>query len=731
MRYFHSCLLKPSHLFLSGSALLYRATVLIITALLLPSLSVAQPLQEGRSAQAQTEVEQSEAGQAVAGSGGCLSISSVERQAKVAWYTKQRNRARTLTEQALREQKRPILAGYILSQVYEEAEGNFPKALYWAREATQWLVDACGSLPTEEEATQLHRDLLIAESYILGDMDRREEQIEALNQYSLIYQPPRDELKIWPLVKLGRFDEAREIGERLVQSEDQYVRSRSYNGMMAVECEARNRKSSYDWGMRGHIDAKEQSCVIALNMGLAARQCFKFEEEERFNRVALRGEDQDCSSSPYIQSSATYLIRGEFQKSISALSSWAPSTPMEWTQSHMRVKARRAELMYGLGVWHRGLKEIHEVASFPDRAAGIDSASAEMLNLESYVLYWGLLEGQRIADQERRAVRGYWAWVKDQPQRVSHAWNQWKVKRKLLLYAAYHQNLIDLVRPYFSSVMPWYSSLLPHVIGGGILRATLTKARELETDYPEIAGAYLEGMEAELFWVEGDHEQALSLAESAIQKIPKEAKLFIYRLRALKWAAKMKLAEAPQLDDDLHVLLSEYPVVLRSLNLSIPVEITHSGGEIAAEAAERFAQSPRFTLAEGQNALSLQVEQTADRLEVCLAGLRGNRYRCAETLIDLEAELEQLRQKRSRSRGSAIDVEHARATGKTDGEPTNQQEEQAKDSPRLDLNPALRLIDRAHQELFSPQVELTQREMDTLDGNIRQLKAEDALDALD
>ena len=48
----------------------------------------------------------------------------------------------------------------------------------------------------------------------------------------------------------------------------------------------------------------------------------------------------------------------------------------------------------------------------------------------------------------------------------------------------------------------------------------------------------------------------------------------------------------------------------------------------------------------------------------------------------------------------------------------------------LEKNPVWRIVDRAHQELFSPQVELTQKEMDTLDGNIRQLKASDAVESL-
>ena len=682
---------------------------------------LAQPLQQVRPKSSDASKTQHQT-PATSLSGGCLAITQVERDAKVAMLTGERNRARTLTEQALKAQPQPILGAYVLAQVYEEAEGNFPKALYWIRESTKWLTQACGVRPIEEEAVQLHRELLIREAFILGDMDLRSEQLESLGRYDDIYQPPKDELKIWPLVKLGRFAEAREIGMRLVQSEDQFVRSRAFNGMMAVECEARNRKASYDWGMRGHIDAKEQSCVIALNMGLASRQCFKFDEEERFNRIALRAEDRDCSSSPYIQSSATYLIRGEWQKSISALSSWAPSTPMEWMQSHMRVKARRAELMYGLGVWRRGLKEIHEVVTYPDRAAGTDSASGEMLNLEAYVLYWALLDGERIAGAERRAVRGVWGWMKGQPKRFSHAWRQWRVKRQVVRYAAYQQNFVDLIRPYFSSVMPWYSVVVPHIVGAGVLRAAIDHVRETEQDFPDQAGAYLDGLEAELAWIEGDAEQTLKRVDQALINVPHAAKLFRYRLRALRWAAQAKVKGIQALDDDLHILLSQYPVPLRSLDLSIPVDIRYAGGEVAERAARFIERSPRFTLQRDGTGLILSITETANDLQLCLQGPRGNRYRCVDTSLDLAVELERRKQKRRAKRGQPIDVDKQ-------SDPSTEKEE--KEEVQLDPDAALRLIDRVHQELFSPQVELTQREMDTLDGNIRQLKADDALDALD
>lgn len=728
------------------AAPLFAVGLMILSSALKTS---AQPTQEHSSSSRLGEAEY------LNGSGdSCVSITQIEREAKVALYTQKRNRARTLAEKAVKrwtdrltqqsaqeltvkggedereaQIKRPILGALVLAQIYEESEGNFPKAIFWVREAIDWLNQECGPKPKDLRAQQLHRDLLLQESWVLGSMDRRQEQLNALERYAKIYQPPKEERKIWPLVKLGRFEEAREIGLKQIKSEEGFVRSRAFNGLMAVECEARNRKASYDWGMRGHIDAQKQSCVIALNMGLASRQCFKFEEEEQFNRLALNAGQRDCSSSPYIQSSATYLIRGDFQKSISALSSWVPSTAMEWMQSHMRVKARRAELMFGLGIWHRGLKEIHEVVTYPDRSAGTDSASEEMLNLESYVLYWALLDGERIAADERRAIRSWWSSLKRQGRRASMAWRRWRVKRQVIRYATYQNNLVDLIRPYFSSVMPWYSATLTHLLGSGVLRGALHRAREEDSnDYPIISGAYFDGFEAELAWVEGDAEEALRLSESALAGIPKSAKLLRYRLTTIRWAARAQVNGVYEADDDLHVLLSEHPVMLRLFGLSIPVRLDISEGDLAAQIDTYLQRSPRFLISEDAR-LTLQVTEGPEKLQVCLIGARGNRYRCAETFINLKRERASLQAKRQAMKGAPHDIERPKTQEGSEGE-----EEVSNDADKwsvpLEPDPALRVVDRAHQELFSPLVELTQKEMDTLDGNIRQLKAEDALEML-
>ena len=55
---------------------------------------------------------------------------------------------------------------------------------------------------------------------------------------------------------------------------------------------------------------------------------------------------------------------------------------------------------------------------------------------------------------------------------------------------------------------------------------------------------------------------------------------------------------------------------------------------------------------------------------------------------------------------------------------------QSKDQEELEKDPLHRLVDRIHFIFFSPKVELSQAELDTLDGNTHQLNADDATEVL-
>ncbi|MEZ4465587.1 MAG: hypothetical protein R3F43_14210, partial [bacterium] len=314
--------------------------------------------------------------------------------------------AREKAQEILATSPDSIIALYVLSGAFFNLEANLPRALFTLRRAIA-LLEARYGLPMRDPAAEVwHRRLLSMEIWILSDMDDREGQLVALDRFNGLYQPAKEVHKMWPLLKLRRYDEAIAIGEKLIYSDSEYERRRAYNGLMAVEDERRNRKASYDWGMKGYANTGGTACIINSNLGLASRRAFKLDEAERFDKEALKTEDGTCPTSPYAQLTTVYLIQGEFQKSLSALEELRKikRTPDERIQNEMTIKGRLVELLFALGQLDEAATRSTEIMRQPDRA-GTTSASPESIELANAVLHWAVLDARLEVLRERASAR--------------------------------------------------------------------------------------------------------------------------------------------------------------------------------------------------------------------------------------------------------------------------------------------------------------------------------------
>ncbi len=668
----------------------------------------------------------------------CIDISKEEEDIEALLYG-DLNKARTKIENLLKRQPNSIMAAYGLSKIYEDKEGNFPKSLYWIEQSKTLIEKDCGTSPDYDLAIELYKNILQQRFHIYGEMDKREEQVKAIDDYLKQANPEEDVYKIWPLLKLERYDEAQEIALTRIKSDQDYIRQSAYNGLMAIESEKRTRKPSYDWGYQGHLDANGNSCVIALNLGLAARQCFWPNKEEEFNKLAISASDQDCSTSPYIQSSTTYLDHGDFAKSIHALSRWRPKDASEYVSSRMRFKKNIAELYYALGLWKKGVEFIHEVVYYPDRSAGNDSASQEMLSLESAIIYWSMLDARFKEIDEENSARSFWDAQKHQLQIWELRWEKWKQKRQIMRFGGYRTLITDLIRPYISNVAPWQMNSLVYLLGSGILRSALDYVREKEIEFPKEIDFYLSAFEAELYWKEKNDLKAYELATKAYQGLSPAIKVFRYRLLALIWATKKRLSDrgemaGGELDQDLDLLLQKYPTPLRILDIAIPATIEYYGNHpLAKEVYERLLNSPRFDVSsQAQQKVKVEIHVDEVDIKICMFGLGNQQYGCAITKIDPKFEEEEQEKKR-KAKQEKLKKKIEKQMDKQEKEEDGPKEQvdfvfENEKTEEIEKDPIFRAIKRFHTKVFTPKVELSQKEMNTLDGNISQQSAEEALD---
>ncbi|MFO0746380.1 MAG: hypothetical protein U1F43_12000 [Myxococcota bacterium] len=130
-------------------------------------------------------------------------------------------------------------------------------------------------------------------------MEDRLGQLAALDDYDSLYAPKMTRLRIWPLMKLGRYDEAIEAAQTLMRGDDLVDRVAAYNGLMAVEDERLDRVASYNWGKAGIENTQNRSCILFHNTAQAALTLFKFDEAEELARKAIRADYDDCPDPSY------------------------------------------------------------------------------------------------------------------------------------------------------------------------------------------------------------------------------------------------------------------------------------------------------------------------------------------------------------------------------------------------------------------------------------------------
>lgn len=591
------------------------------------------------------------------------------------WELVERERyvkAREDAEKYLVEQPNSYVAHLVLGTAQHYGEANFPKALFHETRALDLFEAREGMQPAPSQPWRWHARILMALTRAHGDLEHYDEQLGLMYRYNELYTPQLKAELAWPLMKKREFDKARLAAEEGLATEDPYQVERAKNALCAIEFEAGDDAKSYEvCGEAVEYGSAHFGSATAVDLGNyaeAARSVFRFDEAERLLMEASKS-GLSWYGNPWLELADLYMRAGRFAEALSALREvprHRAARPAHVRDSD-RNEARRslAAFLLLMGRPDEALRITDKASVLPDRRAHNsrdaqqDRSIVALLDRQARLTLAEMTAERAVAQPfySRWWARGQALWLR---------FEAWMSARQVARFLDDEARLVGTfaVGTARSAVMPpWLLGELIGALGPGVVRAAIAEVGK--QDPRQGATAYYGAVLAEVSLAQRDYDEAIEHAEQALKGLqPGDALL---RQRVLAVLAK-SLSDPRETTALYEEVLATDPGVFRRLGWALPVEAQSSNTPIDRALAKAVMRSPRFE--RSKHGLRVQV----DGARICLFGRTGTAWGCSE------AELE---------------------------------EDETGESY------AQRVVDSFHEAIFSPRVDLSRIDINSLDGSNR------------
>ncbi len=581
-------------------------------------------------------------------------------------------RAREEAEKYMKEQPNSYVAHLALGTAQHYGEANFPKALFHETRALSLFEAREGVQPTPSQPWRWHARILVALTQAHGDLEHYDEQLGFMYRYNELYTPQLKAELAWPLMKKRQFDKARLAAEEGLATGDPYQIERAKNALCAIEFEAGDDVKSYEVCAEaveyGSTHFGTATAVDLGNYAEAARSVFRFDEAERLLMEASKS-GLSWYGNPWLELADLYMRAGRFAEALSALREvprHRADRPAHVRDSD-RNEARRslAAFLLLMGRPDEALRITDKASVLPDRRA---HNSRDPQQDRSIVALLDRQARLMLAEMtvERSAAKPFYARGWAQAKALWLRFEAWMSARQVARFLDDEARFVGTfaVGTARSAVMPpWFLGELIGALGPGVVRAAVEQVGE--EDPRKGAAAYYEAVLAEVSLAQREYEEAIEHAERALKGLqPGDALL---RERVLAVLAK-SLSDPRETTALYEEVLATDPGLFRRLGWALPVEVESGSAEIDRTLAKSIMRSPRFE--RSSDGLRIQV----DGSRICLFGRTGTAWGCSE------AELE---------------------------------EDETGESY------AQRVVDSFHEAIFSPRVDLSRIDINSLDGSNR------------
>jgi len=615
--------------------------------------------------------------------------------------------ARTKAEEALTANPNSLAGHYVLGVVLHEAEGSLARAMYHLGRARE-LYETTWAASTRPAGApwEMHRDVLYRIQQLAGEMELYDYQLHVLGYHDYLYDPDLLGQAAWPLMQLGRYDEARSFAQRAIDTRDEWQRSVGLNALCAIEGEAGRRQpaleacvAALDNARAAGAEEEQPLAVHAYNAALAARATLNYEQVEQ---LCLEGARrlEFTPANPWRLLVAQHASGGRLTDAVEALREmqrWRRRQPAYLRdQDRAETDAIFATLMLVAGETEMGLRAVDRAIAQPDRR-GLTSGKPEQA-LGAHALLRRALQ-RTYAEQtlEQASWSGFASHLAGHFEAASERMSAWPDDERIASVLADDERLVATLRFYvhggIEPVPSWLVGDLIEILGAGVVAVALHQARAVEGAASPLVPFY-DALEAEIALARGDDGRAFNMARSALERLPAPEALLRARIAAVAAQAAPSSAEALAFYEQAMQLDAG---VIRRMGLSIPATVrARDGGALASRVADLIESSPRLTSGRGFEVVVGSAGDSA--VEACLLSQHGARLACAT--VDPEQLLREQQ-----------DRERERAEAAREGEPSEGDEEEPEE-----IDPAERLAEEFHRVVFAAPVALDSADLSSLDG---------------
>jgi tetratricopeptide (TPR) repeat protein len=543
--------------------------------------------------------------------------------------------AREKAQAILKRDAGSFIGHMTLGFAYHYAESDLPRALFHLDRAHALFQTRFEGVEKPDAAWRWHAVLLEELASVHGEMEHHAERLAYIARYNELYDPDMIAERAWPLMKLGRYQEAHLAADLGIASGRQDQRTIALNALCAIEFEAGNDGASYQACEAAVDDAVSRaglaSAVDLTNLAEAARSVFKLDVAERLSLDATEA-PVSWYGNPWMELADLFVREARFGEALDALKR-VPEYRLK-RPPHVR-DADRNEVRRVIASFLLLLSRAEDASDLTGRALAAPERRAHNSRdpAQDRVVIALLDRRARLVAVEQRmehAATEPWhrwplAWVASARDRFE-AWRSGALANRLV---AHDDRLVGSFRIGTASAAimpPWLAGELVGLVGAGVAEEALARARAV--DRRPAARGYYDAVATEVAWQRSDLSRALASADRALAAVGQAEVVLRARVHAIAADAAQRLGQRERAVTHYDAALQTDPGTFRRLGIPLAVTFRASGGAVATEVASMLARSPRFRAESSKLSVSVQADKTGGK--ACLGGGQGQVIACSK-----------------------------------------------------------------------------------------------------